>query len=741
MSTTPFYITTPLYYVNDKPHLGHAYTTVAADVMTRWHKLHGRETHFLTGTDEHGQKVFDAAKKFGKTPQQHVDTMVEPFKALWAKLDIQFDDFIRTTEERHTSVVKAVLMQLFERGDIFEDNYEGWYSTAAERFWTEKDLVDGKCPDTGLAVEWIQEKNYFFKMSKYADQLRQWIEDNPKFIQPDSRRNEMLGYLKKEVGDLCISRPKSRLSWGIELPFDAEYVTYVWFDALLNYITALGYHPTEEEQSAQFQSLWPASFQLIGKDILTTHAVYWSTMLFALGLEPTNCLMAHGWWTVEGQKMSKSLGNVVDPHLLVDNYGVDPVRYFLLRQIPFGVDGNFAHDDFLIRYNSDLANGIGNLYQRSIGLLQNSHGGVIPAVGDRTDNDLKLEEATKTCVATFRKHMESLQFFHALEALQVLIQEGNRYIQVEQPWKLMKIGQEERCGQVMRYALEVCRVASWLLHPIMPNKCQDLLSALGVTEFDATTLSELNGLTTGFQTKMGAPLFPKMKKLPPDIQAARDRALGIEPKPEVKAVPKVKKIKLKVFQAVPFQSGVVTAVKTGATQTLTVDIGTETIEVTGNQLPTLSEDAKGQGVVVVGPTSIENFEKIQLRAGQIVEVGGHPEADKLLVMKVDVGEEQPRSIVAGIANRFSPEELVNQKVTVVANLKPSKLRGVRSEGMLMAAGGERLQSLVTAGADFKTGTSMHLFGTENMFVLIAKASEGTHLQTLSETTEPGSVVR
>ncbi len=742
MSTDTFYITTPLYYVNDKPHLGHAYTTVAADVMTRWHKLHGRETHFLTGTDEHGQKVYDAAQKLQKTPQEHVDAMVEPFKALWEKMDIQFDDFIRTTEDRHTTVVKAVLMDLFDKGDIFEDNYEGWYSTTAERFWTEKDLVDGKCPDTGMAVEWIQEKNYFFKMSKYADQLRQWIEDNPTFIQPDSRRNEMLGYLRKDVGNLCISRPKSRLSWGIELPFDADYVTYVWFDALLNYITALGYHPSESDQSETFKRLWPASFQLIGKDILTTHAVYWSTMLFALGLEPTKCLMAHGWWTVEGQKMSKSLGNVVDPHLLVDSYGVDPVRYFLLRHIPFGVDGNFAHDDFLVRYNSDLANGIGNLYQRSIGLLQNSHGGIIPEIGDRTDNDLKLEEASRTCVSTFRKHMDNLQFFHALEALQVLIQEGNRYIQVEQPWKLMKIGQEERCGQVMRYALEVCRVASWLLYPIMPNKCQELLSALGVTEFNADTLDELNGLTAGVQTKMGKPLFPKMKKLPPDIQEARDKALGIERKPETPAAPKAKKIKLKVFQAVPFQSGVITGVNTGETQTITVSIGGENpVEIHGNQLPTVSDAAVGQGVVVVGPTSVENFEKIHLRAGQIVEAGGHPEADKLLVMKVDVGEAQPRSIVAGIASRFKPEELINQKVTVVANLKPSKLRGVPSEGMLMAAGGDRLQSLVTAGSEFKTGTPMTLFGTENMFILIAKTEDGTHIQTLSEDTEPGSVVR
>ncbi len=492
MSNNHFYVTTPLYYVNDKPHIGHAYTTVAADTISRWHTMHGRQTHFLTGTDEHGQKVFDAAAKLGKSPQDHVDSMVEPFKSLWEKLDIQFDDFIRTTESRHTTMVQAVLSKLFNSGDIFEDYYEGWYSTSAERFWTEKDLIDGKCPDTGLDVEWIQEKNYFFRMSKYADQLRDWIRNNPTFIQPESRKNEVLGYLKKDVGDLCISRPKSRLSWGIPLPFDEEYVTYVWFDALLNYITALGYNPDSDEQSESFSKQWPAKYQLVGKDILTTHSVYWSTMLFALGLEPAQCLYAHGWWTVEGQKMSKSLGNVVDPHLLISNYGVDPVRYFLLRQIPFGVDGNFAHDDFLIRYNSDLANGIGNLYQRSIGLLQNSHDGLIPEIGERTEHDIALEETTKLCVSKYREHIENLQFFHALEELQTLIQAGNRYIQVEQPWKLMKTGGEVRCGQVMRFALEVCRVAGWLLSPIMPNKCTTMLNALGVYRFNKDSLTTLN---------------------------------------------------------------------------------------------------------------------------------------------------------------------------------------------------------------------------------------------------------
>ena len=400
-----FYVTTPLYYVNDKPHIGHAYTTIAADVIARWHRVKGDDVHFLTGTDEHGQKVYEAAAKRGMTPQQHADDMVKPFQALWEKLDVRYDDFIRTTEERHTSIVKAVLAMLYERGDIYADDYEGWYSTSAERFWTEKDLIDGKCPDTGQAVFWLKERNYFFKMGKYADQLRQWMDDNPGFLRPDSRRAEMEGYLRREVGDLCISRPKTRLPWGIEIPFDKDYVTYVWFDALLNYITAIGYDPAKPAPER-----WPASYQLIGKDILTTHAVYWSTMLFALGLPPAQCIFAHGWWTVEGQKMSKSLGNVVDPNLLIDEYGREPVRYFLLKQIPFGGDGNFSHEDFMVRFNADLANDYGNLGHRSLSMVGKWCGGVVPALDEPTERDQELAALATRTLAEYTEQIEALQF-------------------------------------------------------------------------------------------------------------------------------------------------------------------------------------------------------------------------------------------------------------------------------------------------------------------------------------------
>ena len=734
-----FYVTTPLYYVNDKPHVGHAYTTIAADVISRWHKMQGNSVHLLTGTDEHGQKVFEAAEKRNLSPKEHTDNMVLPFQELWKSLDIEFDDFIRTTETRHVSVVQAILNQLHTNGDIYKDYYEGWYSTSAERFWTEKDLVDGKCPDTGLAVEWIKEKNYFFKMSKYAKQLRSWIEDNPNFIEPAARKNEVLGYLKKDIGDLCISRPKTRLPWGISLPFDDDYVTYVWFDALTNYISAIGYHP--DGSSDFFERLWPANYQLIGKDILTTHAVYWSTMLFALGLEPAKCLYAHGWWTVEGQKMSKSIGNVVDPHLLIKNYGSDSVRYFLLRQIPFGVDGNFSHNDFLTRYNSDLANGIGNLFQRAIGLLKNSHQGIIPTLGSATENDQGLEKAVQEAVATYTKEFEALHFFHAIEALQLLIQKGNQYIQKEAPWKLAKTD-VDRCGQVLRRALEISRITAWLLAPIMPNKAKELLDQIGVTEFGH--LSDFEGITEGFQTVMGKPLFPKMKNLPEDIQVARDKALGIEPVAKIDEQPKQKTIKSKVFKRVPFQAGKIVSVSSSDDgHTVEVDIGIDSpLLISGAKLASLSEKNIGQGVVVAGPTNTEDFHKIQILTGQIVEVKAHPEATKLLAMMVDVGEEKPRSIVAGIANRFTPEELLKQNVTVVANLKPSKLRGIESRGMLMAAGGEMLQSLAIPGGDFPSGTPISIFGKEEYFLLLAMPTESAAiLQTLSEETLPGSVVR
>lgn len=654
-----FYITTPIYYVNDKPHLGHAYTTIAADVVTRWHRLNGRPAYFLTGTDEHGQKVYEAATRRGISAQQHVDELCEPFKALWSALGIQNDDFIRTTEKRHTSVVQDVLQRLFDSGDIYTADYEGWYSTSAERFWTEKDLVDGKCPDTGTKVEWIKEKNYFFRMSKYADQLRSYIADNPDFLRPASRKNEVLGYLKKEVGDLCISRPKSRLPWGIPFPMDPEYVTYVWFDALLNYISAIGFHP--DGSSDSFTTWWPASYHLVGKDILTTHSVYWSTMLFAMGLQPARCLYAHGWWTIEGQKMSKSIGNVVDPHLLIDCYGADAVRYFLMREILFGADGDFSHLGFMTRYNADLANDLGNLAHRSLSMTTKWLDARTPPLDANTAADDALQALADEAVADFAKNIEAMQISTALESLWRLVQAGNKYIDDMEPWKLNREGQTARLAGVMRRCLEVCRVAAVLLSPVAPTKAAELAAKLGMDGLQVSGVGSLSGLEDGSPVNAGEPLFPRMVELPERIQAALQGALPDKAQAAAdKAEAKKKKQEAHVDAQV-------------------------------DETPYIQ---------------FEDFLKVQLKVGEIVEAEKHPNADRLLALKVEVGEDRPRSIVAGIAAKYAAQDLVGKKIVIVANLKPRKLRGVLSEGMLLAATGEALEGLVTVDSGVNFGSTV-----------------------------------
>ena len=435
--TNSFYITTPIYYVNDVPHIGHAYTTIAADVLARYWRLRGREVFFLTGLDEHGQKVQQAAAKAGIDPQAHCDKLAPQFQTLWQRLNISNDAFIRTTDLEHKSIVQRYLQELYDQNLIYQDSYTGWYCTFDERFWTEKDVESGLCPDCKRPVEQLSEHNYFFKMGQYQDRLIAHIKTHPDFIRPESRRNEVLGFLQtQKLGDLSISRPRSRLSWGIELPFDNDYVTYVWFDALVNYMSALEYLPREKPTGNQF---WPATVHLVGKDILTTHAVYWSTMLMALNLPLPETIFAHGWWTVDGEKMSKSRGNVVDPNTMIDEVSADAFRYFLLREVPFGQDGDFSLVGMVTRINSDLANGLGNLLSRTLTLIERTQGGLVPTPGTDGPAERELEQATVSLLNNMLPHhLEQLEFNRALEAIWHVVQLANQYVDKTAPWTLVK---------------------------------------------------------------------------------------------------------------------------------------------------------------------------------------------------------------------------------------------------------------------------------------------------------------
>ena len=643
MAVSRFYVTTPIYYVNDVPHVGHAYTTVAADALARWHRLRGAEVKFLTGTDEHGQKVMQSAAKLGRTPREHADITHVRFKDLWARLDIAADDFLRTTEPRHETVVCAMLMKLHEAGELYAADYSGWYSVSAERFWSEEEVAEaagatpedirtgkvaGKCPDSGQPVEWLTEKNWFFRMSAYQERLVSWIHDHRDCIRPESRRNEVLGYLRKPLGDLCISRPKSRLPWGIPLPFDEDYVTYVWFDALTNYVSALG---DDRER------WWPADFHLVGKDILTFHTVYWFTMLFAMGLEPPRCVYAHGWWTIEGAKMSKSLGNVVDPHTLIDTYGSDALRYFLLREIPFGGDGDFSHAAILVRYNADLANDLGNLAHRALSMAEKWLGGKVPPVGPTTQGDAAFMALGQRACATFAVEIERAQFRAALEALWEFVRAGNKYIDTEAPWALNKRGEMERLGTVLRHALECFRAVASHLYAVCPAKSAELLRRLGQDGPDLRVA--LDVLTDHSPFTLGDPLFPRMDAAP--------------------AAPKE---------------------------------------------PIVSDAPTAPVVPLPPPITTEDFAKLHLRTGTVVSAEKHPNADRLLVLQVDIGEPTPRQIVAGIAKVYAPETLVGRRIVVVANLAPAKLRGVESQGMLLAAGGADVAALVTTITEVPNGT-------------------------------------
>ncbi len=665
-----FYITTPIYYVNDVPHIGHAYTTVAADVLARYWRLRGRDVFFLTGLDEHGQKVQQAAAKAGIDPQAHCDKLAPQFQDLWKRLNISNDAFIRTTDISHKSVVQQYLEDLLSKDLIYKDNYTGWYCTFDERFWTEKDIEAGLCPDCKRPVERISEHNYFFKMGQYRDRLIDHIKQHPNFIRPESRRNEVLGFLTtQKLGDLSISRPKSRLSWGIELPFDKDYVTYVWFDALVNYVSALEYLP----KKPSFDQYWPANVHLVGKDILTTHAVYWSTMLMALNLPLPETTFAHGWWTVNGEKMSKSRGNVVDPNKLVDEFGADAFRYFLLREVPFGQDGDFSEQALTRRTNSDLANGIGNLLSRTLTMIDRNCEGTIP---DMPQDYLEKESQKYRLLLHARKQLltlgESLDgFFGDLEFNNLLLLITSRatdvdtFIDKHEPWRLAKDpGKREELNAVLYTAAECLRILSLYIYPFMPKTAEIIVEQLGLDiNFNSPLLNQeikWGELQCGTKIRKGNSLFPRVESKPQGAKTVSDTTTPPQP--------------------------------------------TTVIPTTTTATPQTSAPAAPASPPQI---TIDEFMKIQLKTAKVLTAERVPKSEKLLKLQVSLGEgTEQRQIVAGIGKKYEPETLVGKTIVIVANLKPAKLMGIESQGMVLAAGDSEVRGLITLLEDVEPGTKV-----------------------------------
>ncbi len=661
-----FYITTPIYYVNDVPHIGHAYTTIAADTLARYHRLRGDPVFFLTGTDEHGQKVEKAAVDRGLTPKAHADLMTVNFQKLWKKLEISNDAFIRTTDKEHMAVVQELLQKLYDKGEIERRTYEGWYCTPDERFWTEKEIVDGKCPDCGRPVERITEDNYFFLMSRYQERLIEHIVKNPDYIRPDSRRNEVLGFLRSQtLGDLCISRPKARLSWGIELPFDKNFVTYVWFDALVNYYSATKYLAPEGT------AWWPAEHHLVGKDILTTHSVYWSTMLMALGLDLPKNIFAHGWWTQDGKKMSKSLGNVIDPHAVVDQYGADAFRYFVLREVPFGLDGDFSTETFITRFNAELANDLGNLLSRVLTMIGKYCEGKVPKASFNQPLDQDLREIASVIPARIDANLAALSFTKYLQDVWFLVTRANRYVEENAPWTLAKNDEMGRLRSVLYNLAESLRLIGLYLFPVMPSTSQKIWDAIGVhKQISACRLNDeqgWGGLKIGTAIQPGAQLFPRI-------------------------------VSAQISETANISESVVAIIKKSPENKM------EKIENTQKQFPvaptqpTPAPASAGKDLI-----GIEDFMKVDLRVGKIVEAVRVEKSEKLIKLKVDIGTET-RQVVAGIGKSYTPEELVGKSIVIVANLKPAKLMGIESQGMLLAGSNGDLLAVATFDRETKPGS-------------------------------------
>jgi len=635
-----FYVTTPIYYVNDVPHIGHAYTTVVSDVIARFHRMLGQDVFFLTGTDEHGQNVERAAQTKGLKPIQHADQMVERFRSLWRTLGIGHNDFIRTTEERHRRGVERLYQKIVAKGDVYKDAYKGWYCTSCESFYPESQIVDGRCPDQGHKVDWTEEESYFFRLSKYQEPLLKHYADHPEFVFPESRRNEVVSFVSSGLKDLSISR--SSFTWGIPLPNDPKHVFYVWFDALSNYITALGYG-SDRKQYARY---WPADIHLVGKDILRFHAVYWPAFLMSADEPLPRRVVAHGWWLRDALKISKSRGGTVDPTPLVEAFGVDALRHFLLREMVFGQDASYSDEAFIDRVNTDLANDLGNLLSRTLKMIEDYCGGKIPKTDPRFREDEQIKEAARDAVAGFVKDFEELEFSAGMARVWSFIGALNRFIVQNEPWKLSQDpGRRWALDSVLYTVAEGLRIVAILVAPIMPRSASEIWKRLGVGG-DVSTASlqhvHWGELRPGHAIVRGEALFPRIDK----AAYLKDATLRKEP-----------------------------------TMDAPRPVSPATPAAPAPAAPGAPAAAGGTGSAEI---AIDEFARVDLRTAKIVAAERVQGADKLLKLTVDIGA-GTRTIVAGIAARYAPETLVGRTIVVVANLKPAKLRGVVSQGMLLAA--------------------------------------------------------